>query len=131
MKKIIAAVLVIAIIAAGGFLVYNKVIMSPKRQIVGTWENAEIPNLGYTFNKDGTMTGTVNLPLFGEVTINGTYTMDEKAGTIDIVYTYLSISYTDKRNFVLEGDNLTLSDTDTNYVGKFVRAGAQATSAAE
>lgn len=122
MKKVIAAVLIVVVLAAGIYLIYDQVIANPERLIVGTWNNTELTNLGYTFNKDGTMTGNIDLLGFGVANIEGTYEIDKKQGIISMTYSFASISHTDKRVFEFDGDNLTLSDTNTNYVGHFARA---------
>lgn len=122
MKKIIALILVVAVLGVGGWLVYDKVITNPERLIVGEWKNDS--GVGsYTFNEDGTMSGKIETVL-GDPSINGTYSINREAGTITITYTLLSISYNDTRNFTIEDGKLTLTDTSTNTTSTFTKAEA-------
>ncbi|MBQ3604129.1 MAG: hypothetical protein IJA02_09835 [Clostridia bacterium] len=124
MKKIIVAVLVIAVLAGAGLIGWNvyekEVIMAPENLIVGEWTSGNgIYSL--VFTEEGVASGNLDVPLLGVVSFNGNYTVDEEASTITIVYSLYSISYTDTKTFVLTEDTLTLTDTGTGVQTSYTR----------
>ncbi len=116
MKKLIAAILVIAVIAGGGFFAYNY-FTNPERLILGRWDNTN--ELGYyEFKEDGTaVIGTSII----DISYGGTYVVDKESSTITITYNVASISYNDKKSFVIDGDTLTLTDAETQRVTTYTR----------
>lgn len=124
MKKIIVAVLVIAVLAGAGLVGWNvyekEVIMAPENLIVGEWTSGNgIYSL--VFTEDGVASGNLDVPLLGVVSFNGTYTVNEETSTLTIVYSLYSISYTDTKTFVLTEDTLTLTDTGTGVQTSYTR----------
>lgn len=128
MKKVIIAVLIIAFLAGAGLIgwnVYDKEVASnPENLIVGEWKS-ENGLLSFVFKEDGTMSGNIDA-ILGVVSVNGSYTVDRENSQISIVYSLYSISYTDVKKFVIEGDVLTLTDVKTDITTVYTRAGAQA-----
>lgn len=129
MKKIIVAVLIVAVLAGAGLIGWNvyekEVILNPENQILGVWES-ENKLLSYVFREDGTMSGNIDA-ILGVVSINGTYTIDKEAGQITLTYTLYSLSYTDVKTFVIENDTLTLTDTKTGITTVYTKPAPEAT----
>ncbi len=124
MKKIIIAVLVVALLAGAGLIGWNvyekEVIMAPENLIVGEWSSGNgIYSL--VFTEDGVASGNLDVPLLGVVSFSGSYTIDEETSTLTIIYSLYSISYTDKKTFVLTEDTLTLTDTGTGIQTSYTR----------
>lgn len=125
MKKIIVAVLVIAVLAGAGLIGWNvyekEVIMAPENLIVGEWETSN-GVYSLVFTEDGVASGNLDVPLLGKVSFNGTYTVDEETSKLTITYTLYSISYTDKKTFVLTENTLSLTDDGTGVTTNYTRA---------
>ena len=123
MKKILAVVLVVAVLAGAGLIGWNvyekEVLLNPENQILGEWES-ENGILSYIFREDGTMSGNIDAFL-GTVSVNGTYSVDRETNQVTLTYTLYSISYTDVKSFVIENDTLTLTDTKTNISVTYYR----------
>ncbi len=133
MKKIIVAVLVVAVLAGAGLIGWNvyekEVVMAPENLIVGEWKTSnDVYSL--VFTEDGVASGNLDVPLLGTVSFNGTYTVDEETSKLTITYTLYSISYTDTKTFVLTEDTLTLTDDGTGVQTSYTRAVAETNSAA-
>lgn len=133
MKKIIVAVLVIAVLAGAGLIGWNvyekEVIMAPENLIVGEWKTS---NGVYSliFTEDGVASGNLDVPLLGTVSFNGKYTVDEETSKLTITYTLYSISYTDTKTFVLTENTLSLTDDGTGVTTNYTRAVAETDSTA-
>lgn len=131
MKKIIVAVLIVAVLAGAGLIGWNvyekEVVMAPENLIVGEWKT-ENGIYSLVFTEEGVASGNLDVPLLGTVSFNGTYTVDEETSKLTIVYTLYSISYTDTKTFVLTEDTLTLTDDGTGVQTSYTRANAEATS---
>ncbi len=124
MKKFISFILVLAVIGAGcavGYVVYDNA-TNPEKLIVGKWVNAELDNLYYVFNEDGTVSG--NIEILGQaISLNGTYTIDKENSKITMTNdAVFGLSANIVRNFKIEDDKLTLTDDTTNLVSVFSRA---------
>ncbi len=123
MKKILAVVLVVAVLAGAGLIGWNvyekEVLLNPENQILGQWES-ENAILSYVFREDGTMSGNIDA-ILGTVSVNGTYSVDKETNQVTLTYTLYSISYTDVKSFVIENDTLTLTDTKTNISVTYYR----------
>ncbi len=123
MKKILAVVLVVAVLAGAGLIGWNvyekEVLLNPENQILGQWES-ENGILSYVFREDGTMSGNIDA-ILGTVSVNGTYSVDKETNQVTLTYTLYSISYTDVKSFVIENDTLTLTDTKTNISVTYYR----------
>lgn len=133
MKKIIVAVLVIAVLAGAGLIGWNvyekEVIMAPENLIVGEWKTSN--NIySLVFTEEGTASGNLDVPLLGTVSFNGTYTVDEETSKLTITYSLYSISYTDTKTFVLTENTLSLTDDGTGVTTNYTRAVAESNSAA-
>ena len=133
MKKIIVAVLVIAVLAGAGLIGWNvyekEVVMAPENLIVGEWKTSnDIYSL--VFTEDGMASGNLDVPLLGKVSFNGAYTVDEETSKLTITYTLYSISYTDTKTFSLTEDTLTLTDDGTGVTTSYTRAVPESDSAA-
>ncbi|MBQ2964488.1 MAG: hypothetical protein IJE14_07480 [Clostridia bacterium] len=133
MKKIIVAVLVIAVLAGAGLIGWNvyekEVIMAPENLIVGEWKTSN--NIySLVFTEEGTASGNLDVPLLGTVSFNGTYTVDEETSKLTITYSLYSISYTDTKTFVLTENTLSLTDDGTGVTTNYTRAVAESDSAA-
>lgn len=117
MKKIISALLVLIIIAGlgyGGWKIYDSEVLSnPEKQIIGEWKT-ENELLYYTFNDDGTMSGKIDLPLIGNVSIDGTYTIDRELNRLTLTYSFASLSYNDVNTITIQDDVLTITNTKTD-----------------
>lgn len=128
MKKVIIAVLVIAVLAGAGLIGWNvyekEVIMAPENLIVGEW-TSDSGIYSLVFTEEGTASGNLDVPLLGVVSFNGTYTVDEETSKLTIVYSLYSISYTDTKTFVLTEDTLTLTDEGTGIQTSYTRLTAQ------
>lgn len=131
MKKIIVAVLVIAVLAGAGLIGWNvyekEVIMAPENLIVGEWETSN-GVYSLVFTEDGVASGNLDVPLLGKVSFNGTYAVDEETSKLTITYTLYSISYTDKKTFVLTENTLSLTDDGTGVTTNYTRAVADSNS---
>lgn len=123
MKKILAVVLVVAVLAGAGLIGWNvyekEVLLNPENQILGQWES-ENGILSYVFREDGTMSGNIDA-ILGTVSVNGKYSVDKETNQVTLTYTLYSISYTDVKSFVIENDTLTLTDTKTNISVTYYR----------
>ncbi len=123
MKKILAVVLVAAVLAGAGLIGWNvyekEVLLNPENQILGQWES-ENGILSYVFREDGTMSGNIDA-ILGTVSVNGKYSVDKETNQVTLTYTLYSISYTDVKSFVIENDTLTLTDTKTNISVTYYR----------
>ena len=133
MKKIIVAVLVIAVLAGAGLIGWNvyekEVVMAPENLIVGEWKTSN--NIySLVFTEEGTASGNLDVPLLGTVSFNGTYTVDEETSKLTITYSLYSISYTDTKTFVLTENTLSLTDDGTGVTTNYTRAVAESDSAA-
>lgn len=133
MKKIIVAVLVIAVLAGAGLIGWNvyekEVVMAPENLIVGEWKTSnDVYSL--VFTEEGVASGNLDVPLLGKVSFNGTYTVDEENSKLTITYSLYSISYTDTKSFVLTEDTLTLTDDGTGVTTSYTRAVPEAGSSA-
>lgn len=109
MKKIIAIVLVAAVLVTGGIFAYRYFNPSLEKQLQGAWVlNKKIGNVelgGLNFQEEGKV--KVNVVISD---IDGTYTVDEENQTVTITYQVLvSVSATYKASIV--DDVLTLVDT--------------------
>ena len=117
MKKIISALLVLVIIAGlgfGGWKLYDYAVLSnPEKLIIGEWKT-ENELLYYTFNDDGTMSGKIDLPLIGNVSIDGTYAVDRELNQLTLTYSFGSLSYNDVKTVTIEDNVLTVTNTNTN-----------------
>ena len=125
MKKIIVAVLVIAVLAGAGLIGWNvyekEVVMAPENLIVGEWKTSnDVYSL--VFTEEGVASGNLDVPLLGKVSFNGTYTVDEETSKLTITYTLYSISYTDTKTFAVTEDTLTLTDDGTGVATSYTRA---------
>lgn len=131
MKKIIVAVLVIAVLAGAGLIGWNvyekEVVMAPENLIVGEWKTSnDVYSL--VFTEEGVASGNLDVPLLGKVSFNGTYTVDEETSKLTITYTLYSISYTDTKTFALTENTLTLTDDGTGVQTSYTRAVPEADS---
>lgn len=131
MKKVIALVLVVALVVVGGWFVYSKLIDTPERRIIGVWNCTDVAGIGgdssftsYEFKEDGKV--IIKAKLLPNLQYEGTYAIDSKAQTITIDYEILSVSYSNTSSFVLEDDTLTFTDADKGYVTHFERAAEEA-----
>ena len=133
MKKIIVAVLIVAVLAGAGLIGWNvyekEVVMAPENLIVGEWETSN-GVYSLVFTEDGTASGNLDVPLLGTVSFNGKYTGDEENSKLTITYTLYSISYTDTKTFALTEDTLTLTDDGTGVTTNYTRAVAETDSTA-
>ncbi len=103
MKKVLIAILVVAIIATGGILIYMKS-QSPEKQILGKWEGShEIGS--FEFKEDGAVTIGIS-----KLSADGTYSINKDTSELSITYSLLGISYTRTYDFLLEDNVLTLTD---------------------
>ncbi|MGI6249405.1 MAG: DUF5640 domain-containing protein [Acutalibacteraceae bacterium] len=132
MKKAIIAVVALVLVGVVAFGVYTLVLNNPEKRIIGKWMD-EKSNYGFEFKEDGSVSFPIEFFNLGfEADIDGKYTLDTKKDTITFTFSFFSISYEKKYDFVLKGDTLTLTN-DNNKSTVFYRqtgkAQTQATSA--
>ena len=127
MKKIIALVLVVAVIGVGGWLLYSQVITNPERLIIGKWDCTSdngiegIANFeGYEFFEDGRV--NVKAVMFTEITYEGKYVIDKENDTLTVTYEVLGFTYNDVSTYVFDGDTLSLTNTESSLVTSFTKA---------
>lgn len=120
MKKAIIAVVALVLVGAVAFGVYTLVLNNPEKRIIGKWMD-EKSNYGLDFKEDGSVSFPIEFFNLGfEADIDGKYTLDTKKDTITFTFSFFSISYEKKYDFVLKGDTLTLTN-DNNKSTVFYR----------
>ncbi len=124
MKKIISAILVLVVLAGIGYGVWtvydHEVLSNPEKQIIGEWKT-ENELFYFTFNEDGTVSGKIDLPIIGDASINGTYTLDRETEELTITYSIGSLSYNDKNKFSIAENVLTITNEKTDIQTVYYR----------
>ena len=127
MKKAILALILIAVLGCGAYFGYTFYMNLPEQAIVGRWNNDKVDALYYVFNKDGTMSGQIEI-LSATVGLEGTYEINGDDSTLTITYQLKSsllsfgTDYTVKKAFEFTKDGkLILTDEDGN-VSTFTKA---------
>lgn len=113
---LIAMCLAAAVVLGGAFFYVEYEAELPQNKIINTWESDRaISKL--EFKEDGTVALVLS-----NFAINGTYTMDTKKSEIDIIYTFMNISYTRHFTYEFEEYKLLLTDIDSGVKFAYTRA---------
>lgn len=101
----------VGVVLGGAFFYAEYESELPQNKIINTWESdREISKL--EFKEDGTVALVLS-----NFSISGTYTMDTKKSELNLIYTFLNISYT--RHFIYEFEDYKLLLTDIDSGIKF------------
>lgn len=116
MKKLIGIILVLAIVAVGGYYAYDTY-LSPEavaeKNLMGEWVGSyEIG--GFTFKEEGAL----SINVLG-TSAEGKYTADFETGEMSITYTLLGLSHERSYTFEVTESTLTLTDTKLGITSNY------------
>ena len=123
MKKFIAFILALAIIAVAGYFAYDLYFSkeaTAERNLMGEWIGSSFEIGGFTFEEDGVL--KINI---GNLSSDGKYTVDYETGEMSMEYSFAGLSYEKEYTFDVTENSLKLTDKTLGITTNYIKANEQ------